>query len=189
MKVIKKTISGAILAIGVLFAASFSANAVIIKHDIFADTFGKIGEIEVELLNSALNTGINDSAFDDTISLVSFNLLDIFGWADAFEIFSFEAAIDTDFIEAGIEFFAIDANDIGFPPAETWSYQLLVDAFDPFSSFIDVFDANGDVIFFDSISLGQAELSDLPKPVSAPATLAIFTLAMAALYGRRKIIS
>ncbi|MFT6271008.1 MAG: hypothetical protein ACJAVV_003847, partial [Alphaproteobacteria bacterium] len=43
--------------------------------------------------------------------------------------------------------------------------------------------------FFDSISLGQAQLSDLPKPVSAPATLAIFTLAMAALYGRRKTIS
>jgi hypothetical protein len=188
MKVIKKTISGAILAIGVLFAASFSANAVIIKHDIFADTFGKIGEIEVELLNSALNTGINDSAFDDTISLVSFNLLDLVG-SDSFEFFGFEVVIDTDFIEAGIEFFALDANDAGFPPDETWSYQLLVDAFDPTSSYIDIFDAFGDIVFFDVISLGQAELSDLPEPVSAPATLAIFTLAMAALYGRRKIIS
>ncbi|MFT6270928.1 MAG: hypothetical protein ACJAVV_003767, partial [Alphaproteobacteria bacterium] len=79
MTLIKKSVSGAILAIGVLFAASFSANAVIIKHDIFADSLGKIGEIEVELLNSALNTGINDSAFDDTISLVSFNLLDLIG--------------------------------------------------------------------------------------------------------------
>ncbi|MFT4655683.1 MAG: hypothetical protein ACI82S_003353, partial [Patiriisocius sp.] len=74
-------------------------------------------------------------------------------------------------------------------PDETWSYQLLVDAFDPTSSYIDIFDAFGDIVFFDVISLGQAELSDLPEPVSAPATLAIFTLAMAALYGRRKIIS
>ncbi|MFT6270375.1 MAG: hypothetical protein ACJAVV_003209 [Alphaproteobacteria bacterium] len=188
MKVLKKSVSGAILAIGVLFAASFSANAVIIKHDIFADSVGKIGEIEVELLNSALNTGINDSAFDDTISLVSFNLLDLIG-ADSFDVFNFEAVIDTDFVEAGLEFFALDADDVGFSPADTWSYQLLVDAFDPFSSFIDIFDAFGDVVFFDSISLGQAQLSDLPKPVSAPATLAIFTLAMAALYGRRKTIS
>jgi hypothetical protein len=168
-----------------LFAASFNANAVVIKHDILDSASNKIGEIEVELVNSALNTGINDSAFDDTISLRFFNLGDLFTWGDPLASLSFDAAIDTDSIEAGIEFFSIDANDVGFDPEDTWSYQLLYDAFDLNNSFIDVFTADGTLVVFDTISLGQAQLSNLPQLVSAPATAFIFTLTMLFIYSRR----
>jgi hypothetical protein len=190
MKLLKKSFSGALVAISFLFASSFSANSAVIKHDIL-DGFGdKIGEIAVELDNSALNTGIVDSFFDTTLSLVNISLGELYPWAAELIVLDFEAVVDSDNIAAGIEFFAVDTNDLDPPPVQ-WSYQLIYDAFDLNSSFIDVFTFDGNVVLFDFISLGQAEVTGLPptNQVSAPATLGIFALAMAALYGRRKLIS
>jgi hypothetical protein len=188
MKLINKSISSAVVAVGFLFASTFSANAAVIKHDIF-DSVEKIGEITVEFDNSLLDTGILDTGFGDVVTLVNFNLGELFSWADVLNPYYFEVVIDSDNIDAGVEFFSFDGDDVGFSAADTWSYQLLFDAFDLNSSFIDVFTAAGDAVVFDFISLGAAEVSDLPvSNVSAPATLGVFALAMAGLYGRRKMI-
>lgn len=189
MKLLKKGLSSVVLAASFLFASSFAANAVVIKHDILDGGAFKIGEIAVEFDNSLLDTGILDSGFGDPIALVDFNL-EALGLTWAIDAFYFEAVVDSDNVAAGIEFFTLDADDVGFSPADTWSYQLLYDALDLNASFIDIFDAFGDVVFFDFISLGQAEVTGMPVTnVSAPATLGVFSLALAALYARRKQIS
>ncbi|WP_371194010.1 PEP-CTERM sorting domain-containing protein [Glaciecola sp. SC05] len=176
MKYFKNIVSSSVLAISLLFAAS-SANALVIKHDIIGDFYGKIGSIEVEIKQSALNTGVLDTSFGDDIALVNINLSDLYSFADVFDIFFFEVAIDTDNIFAGIEFFEFDGDDVGFGPL-TWSYQMVFDAGTGFG-FLDVFDLDGNLVDFDSITLGAAQ-------VSAPATVALLTLAMGAVFMRRK---
>jgi hypothetical protein len=186
MKYLKKLISKSLLAITLIFATSFAANAglINIKHDIFGDSFGKIGSIEVQIDESLFNTGVLDSAFGDEITLININLSELYSWGDVFNIFFFEVVIDSDNIFAGIEFFEFDADDVGFGPF-TWSYQMVFDAALGFG-FLDVFDLDGNAVFFDSISLGAAQISALQ--VSAPSTIALFTLAMGALLIRRRRI-
>ncbi|MAD77314.1 MAG: hypothetical protein CML20_21485 [Rheinheimera sp.] len=182
MKSITKLISKSLFAITLMFATSFAANAglINIKQDIIGDFYGKIGSIEIQIDNSQLNTGILDTAFGDSITLINFNLSDLYSWGDVFNVFLFEVVIDSDNIFAGIEFFEFDGDDVGFGPF-TWSYQMIFD--DAFGfGFLEVFDLDGNLVDFDSISLGAAQV------VSAPSTIALFTLAMGALLFRRRRI-
>ena len=182
MKSLKKLISKSLLAITLMFATSFAANATLINitHDIIGDFYGKIGTIEVQINKNQLNTGILDTAFGDDITLVNINLSDLYSWGDVFDIFFFEVAIDSDNIYAGIEFFEFDGDDVGFGPF-TWSYQMFYDATLGFG-FLEIFNLDGDLVDFDSITLGAAQV------VSAPSTIALFTLAMGALLIRRRRI-
>lgn len=182
MKSLTKLISKSLFAITLMFATSFAANAglINIKQDIFADAFGKIGSIEIQIDRSQLNTGVLDTAFGDEITLINFNLSDLFSWGDVFDIFLFEVVIDSDNIFAGIEFFEFDGNDVGFGPA-TWSYQMVFDAAFGFG-FLEIYNASGFLVDFDDITLGAAQV------VSAPSTIALFTLAMGALLIRRRRI-
>jgi hypothetical protein len=188
MKLLMKSFSSAVLAASFLITSSFSANAVIIKHDIL-DSIGKVGEVTVELDNALLNTGLVDSAFDTGITLLDFSLGDLYSWADDLASYSFEAVIDSDNINAGIEFFASDADDVGFSAADTWAYDIIYDAFDPGFSFLDAFTSDGTIVYFDFITFGAAEISDLPVAASAPASVGVFALAMVAFFGRRKVLS
>jgi hypothetical protein len=186
MKYLKKLISKSLLAITLIFATSFAANAglINIKHDIFGDAFGKIGSIEVQIDESLLNTGVLDTVFGDEITLVNINLSDLFSWGDVFDRYLFEVVIDSNNIFAGIEFFEFDADDVGFGPA-TWSYQMVYDSFLEFG-FLEVFDLSGSLVLETEFSLGAAQISALQ--VSAPSTIALFTLAMGALLIRRRRI-
>jgi hypothetical protein len=179
MKNIIKLISKSCIAISLLLAVSFSANAILIKHDIFValDTYGsfQIGNIEVEMNQNLLNTGVV-SSFDGGISLVELNF---FGNVN-FDIYDFEAVIDTDNLFAGIEFLILDITEQGFP--DNWSYQVEFDAYDAQYAFIDIFDSNDDLVDYGSVSLSQAS-------VSAPSTFALFSLALIALYTRRKMLN
>jgi hypothetical protein len=187
MKSLTKLISKSLFAFTLIFATSFAANATLIniKQDIFGDVFGKIGSIEIQINEELLNTGLLDSAFGDEIILVNINLSDLYSWGDVFNIFFFEVVIDSDNIFAGIEFFEFDGDDVGFGPF-TWSYQMLFDATLGFG-FLEVFDLDGNAVDFDSISLGAAQISAVQ--VSAPSTIALFTLAMGGLLIRRKRIA
>ena len=182
MKSLKKLISKSLLAITLMFATSFAANATLIniKQDIIGDFFGKIGSIEIQINKNQLNTGVLDTAFGDEITLVNINLSDLYSWGDVFDIFLFEVVIDSDNIYAGIEFFEFDGDDVGFGPL-TWSYQMFYEAAFDFG-YLEVFDLDGNLVEFDSFRLGTAQV------VSAPSTLALFTLAMAALLIRRRRI-
>ncbi|MBV2128247.1 PEP-CTERM sorting domain-containing protein [Arsukibacterium indicum] len=181
MKSFKQLITKSLLALTFIFATSFTANATLINitQDIIGDTLGKIGSIEIQINKNQLNTGILDTAFGDEITLVNINLSDLYSWGDVFDIFLFEVAIDSDNIYAGIEFFEFDGDDVGFGPL-TWSYQMVYDAFG--FSFLEVYDLGGNLVEFDTLSLGAAQV------VSAPSTLALFTLAMGALLIRRRRI-
>ena len=182
MKSLTKLISNSLFAVTLIFATSFAANAglINIKQDIFSDAFGKIGSIEIQIDNSQLNTGVLDTAFGDDITLINFNLSDLFSWGDVFDIFLFEVVIDSDNIFAGIEFFNFDGDDVGFGPA-TWNYQMFYDSFLEFG-FLEVFNLSGNLVLETEISLGRAQV------VSAPSTIALFTLAMGALLIRRRRI-
>ncbi|MFC4701338.1 PEP-CTERM sorting domain-containing protein [Glaciecola siphonariae] len=174
MKSLKKLVSNAILATSLLFASSFAANAVVITQDIIVDGF-TFGTIEVELTQTLANSGdIVDSGFDSGISLFS---IELFGLpTPAFTQFDFQVAIDTADLSAGIEFFALDVQENGF---DDWSYQFIFDTFDPFGNFIDIFSPAGFVFFSADVQLGEAR-------VSAPATIALLTLAIGGVLLRRQ---
>lgn len=182
MKSLKKLLSKSLLAVTLIFATSFAANATLISitQDIIGDTLGKLGSIQVQVDESLLNTGLLDTAFGDEITLVNINLSDLYSWGDVFNIFLFEVAIDSDNIYAGIEFFEFDADDVGFGPF-TWSYQMFYEAAFNFG-FLEVFDLDGNLVRAESFTLGTAQV------VSAPSTIALFTLAMGLLLIRRRRI-
>jgi uncharacterized protein (TIGR03382 family) len=160
-----------------MFAASFSANAIVIKQNIF-DSFGdQIGSVSVEVKQNALNTGVLDTTFGDHIKLVEFELGGLYSWSGILDVLFFEAVIDTDNLSAGLDFFSVDSNDVGFG-ALTWAYQLNYDA--AFGDgFLDVFDLNGFLLFADVITFGAAE-------VSAPSTIGLAALALGVVLMRRK---
>tara|TARA_R110000868_G_scaffold31062_4_gene114162 strand:+ start:93 stop:638 length:546 start_codon:yes stop_codon:yes gene_type:complete len=180
MKYLTKLISKSCIAVSLLLAISFSANAVLIKQDIFVDLVSngafQLGSIEIELDDNLLNTG-SISSFDGGISLVELN---IFGGVN-FDFFDFEVIFDTDNLFAGIEFLAFDVLELDFVPG--WSYQVEFDASNAGFAFIDIFDENFDAVGFGSVSLGQASV------VSAPPSLALFSLTLIALYTRRKMLN
>ena len=186
MKSFKQLITKSLLALTFIFATSFTANATLINitQDIIGDTLGKIGSIEIQINENQLNTGILDTAFGDEITLVNINLSDLYSWGDVFDIFLFEVAIDSDNIVAGIEYFEFDGDDVGFGPL-TWSYQMFFEAAFEFG-FLDVFDLDGNAVLGESFSLGAAQISAIQ--VSAPSTIALFSLAMGALLIRRRRI-
>ncbi|SNY55123.1 PEP-CTERM protein-sorting domain-containing protein [Arsukibacterium tuosuense] len=181
MKSLKKLISKSLLAITLMFATSFAANAGLINitHDINDLDGFKLGSIQVQIDESLLNTGFLDTAFGDEITLININLSDLLSWGDVFDIFDFGAVIDSDNIYAGIEFFEFDADDVGFG-LETWSYYMTYDAFG--LSYLEIFDLSGNAIFETEFTLGAAQV------VSAPSTIALFTLAMGGLLIRRRRI-
>ncbi|WP_395340711.1 PEP-CTERM sorting domain-containing protein [Ningiella sp. W23] len=177
MKSLKKLITSTALVASMLLATSFSANAILIKQEIF-DSFGLIGLIEVEVADEAIGTGILDSAFGDPVEVTKFDLGGLYPWGDNLNVLFSQVVIDSDNLERGIELFSIDADDVGFSPAATWSYQAFYDAAFDFG-FLEVFTATGFDVFADEISLGAAV-------VNAPATVALFSLALGGLLVRRK---
>jgi hypothetical protein len=191
MKNLKKLVSSSVLAIGVLFASSFAANSAVITQTIVGDGTGSLsgfagdwGTISVEMDNADLNTGVLlDTAFGDNITLLSFNLNELLGGAFPLTTILFEAVIDSDNVMAGVEAFEIDAVD-----SDPWSYQLTFDAFTG-DGFLDIFNETNALVGFGGFTLGVATVTGLPVAVSAPATIAVFSLAMAGLYGRRKQLS
>lgn len=176
MKSLKNLVNSSLVAITLMFATSFAANAIVIKQDIIGNFYGKIGTVEVEIKQSALNTGLLSTAFGDNISM-TIELTDLYSWGDVFDVFFEEVEIDSDNLAAGVQFFSWDADDVGFG-ALTWNYQMFYDAGTDFG-FLDVFDLSGNLVDFDSFTLGAAE-------VSAPATVALLTLAMGLMFVRRK---
>lgn len=177
MKNLKKLVSSSVLAISLMFAASFSANAILIKQDIFDSIGDRIGSISVSINQSALNTGELDTSFGDVINLVEFELGGLYPWSDVLDVIFFDAEIDSNNLAAGIEYVNFDSNDVGFG-ADTWAYSLIYDINIGFG-FLDVFDFNGNLFRFENITLGAAE-------VSAPATIGLAALALGVVLMRRK---
>lgn len=183
MKSLKKLISSSVLAVTLMFATSFAANAIVITQDIFISSQQfeefQLGTIQVETSQAYVDNAIDngfllDSDFGE-ISLLSINL---FGLpTPVFQVFDFIAQIDPANLFAGIEYLQLDLNEIGF---DDWGYQIVIDTFNNFG-FIEINDPEG--VFFE----GNARLG-VASVVSSPATVALLTLAMVALFTRRKRI-
>ncbi|MBT0585476.1 PEP-CTERM sorting domain-containing protein [Alteromonas oceanisediminis] len=173
MKSLKQLLINAAAATGLLLATTFSANATLITQDIIAGGFN-IATVEIDVPDEFLGTGLIDTAFDGVPTLVSLNFFGVF---PALEIFDFQAVINTDDLFAGIEFLAIDAIDSD--GSNPWTYQIIIDIFDPSFNFVDIFDANNDPVFFSAdVQLSQAQ-------VNTPATLGLFVLAIAGVFAAR----
>lgn len=170
MKYLKKILFAASLAVASLGFTAFSANAVLITQDINVTDAGfTLGTVSIDIDDADLGNGL--------VSVFGFVELNLLG-VDAFTVFDFEAIVDGDNIFAGIEFLALDVEEDGF---DFWSYQLVMDAFDPASNFLDIFDGFGDLLFFsDSLAFGKANV------VSEPSALALFALALVAMGARRR---
>lgn len=185
MRSFSNIIKSAALASALLFGAVFSANAVIIKQDIFAGFL--VGTVEVELDDSLIGTGLFDTAFDDGLTLLSMEILGATFSPEDLDFAFFEAVIDTDFLEFGLELLFFDVTESGF--ADNWTYNLAYDFYDPFFNFLDIFSSFGDIVFTSAdITLGVPELTFTPvEEVSAPASIALFSLVLGAMLVRRKI--
>ena len=182
MKYLTKLISKSCIAVSLLLAVSFSANADLVRISQTVESGalgGTIASVVVEFDYSLLDSGI--------IDIFDYVNIGVFGVPDfLLNVYDFEAAIDTDNIFAGMEFLYFDVDDAPLSPSEPWAYQLIMDAFDSDTNFFDIFDINTtDAIFFDeldSLSFGQASVSF----VSAPSVIAVFGLALAFIGFRRK---
>ena len=172
MKYLKKILLAATLAVASLGFTSFSANAVLITQDINVTEPGSeftLGTVSIEIPGTELGNGL--------VSAFGYVELNLFG-VTTFDVFDFEAIVDGDNVFAGIEFLAFDVTEDGF---DEWSYQLLIDAFAPAGNFLDIFDANGDPVFFTgNLELGRATF------VSEPSVLALFAVALIAMGARRR---
>ncbi|QHJ11134.1 hypothetical protein FX988_01362 [Paraglaciecola mesophila] len=174
---IRKFGAVAALLVASLGFTSFSANAVLITQSIeIVDdpVFGSftLGEVTVDLDTRDIGTGLV-SIFD----FVSLNLFD----SKEFDVFDFEAVVDASSISAvnsGIELLSFDVTELD--SADMWTYQVIIDVFSPGDTFVDIFDANGDIVFLsDAATLGEAR-------VPAPAGIAILTLGLFAMGLRRR---
>ena len=173
MKYLKKILFAASLAVASLGLTSFSANAVLITQDILVTDPGSeftLGTITIDIPDSDLGNGLV-SAF----GYVELSLLGV----PTFDVFDFEAVVDGDNIFAGIEALFFDVMEVGF---DDWSYQMAFDAANPAGNFLDIFDANGDPLFFSS----NIALSTPPGIVSEPSVLALFAVALVAMGVRRR---
>nr|WP_136250244.1 PEP-CTERM sorting domain-containing protein [Ningiella ruwaisensis] len=177
MKSLKGFFVKSIAAFSLIFAASFSSNAVLITQDIFAGGIN-IGTVSVEFSESLIGTGEIDTDFDGEPVLTS---LEFFGFFPAAGVFDFFAVVDTDNMYAGIQLLGFDANDND--PTLPWSYQVYIDTAFPEDNVVDIFnDADALVLFAfgEDVFLGQATV------VSAPAVIALFSLAIGGLLLRRR---
>ncbi len=165
----KKLLSKAILVLAMSFAAT-NVHAVLITQDINVDDAGfTLGTLSIEIDDAALGNGL--------VSVFEFTDLNLLG-VPSFDVFGFEAIIDTDNIYAGIEFLFFDVQEVGF---DFWNYQLIYDQFAPSANFLDIFDDSGNPIFFSSdISLGKAAV------VPEPAAIALMLAGLFSLRLRRK---
>ncbi len=164
----KKLFSQTIIAIVMTFAA-VNANATLITQDIIVnDGVFTLGTVTIEVNDADLGNGL--------LSVFEFVDLTLLG-VPVFDVFAFEAVIDGDDVFAGIEFLFFDVQERGF---DFWNYQLLLDAANPVNS-LDIFDNNGNVIFFsDDLSFGQ------PTVVPEPAAIALILMGLISLRLRRK---
>ena len=187
MKHIKNIILAATLAVASLGLTSFSANAIIITQTIEADDdlvgIFDLGFLTVEIDDSLLNmgSGVFDTAFGDAISIIEVNL---FGQSLAFGDFivdALEVAVDTDNVFSGIEYLFLDFTDIQGVPPYDWTYQILVDTFNPGDNSLDIFDSADDIIAFGTARLTNATF------VPEPSTVALFGLALLAMGMRRRV--
>jgi hypothetical protein len=167
---LKKLLSQTILVIALSFSAT-NVHAALITQDIIVDDAGfTLGTLSIEIDNAALGTGL--------VSVTDFVSLNLLG-VPSFDVFAFDAIVDTDNINAGIEFLSFDVQEVGF---DLWNYQLVYDAFAPAVNFVDIFDDNGNPIFFSSeISLGGAQV------VPEPTAIALMLAGLFALRLRRKV--
>ena len=180
MKTFKTMCIRAVVGLGLLMTASFSANATLISQDILdLATGSKLGSVTVKMNDSLYNTGIASSAFGDDVSVVNFELGDLYSWGDDLDVIFADVDIDTNNLFAGIQFLNLDSNDIGFGTS-TWSYQVFYEAaFD--YGFLDIFQvSDGAFVNYYELTLGQASV------VSAPGTMGLMMLAMGAVYLRRR---
>ena len=173
MKYLKKILFAASLAVASLGLTSFSANAVLITQDILVTDPGAeftLGSISVDVPKADLGNGLVS-----VFGYVELNLLGV----TTFDVFDFEAVIDGDNIFAGIEALFFDVMEVG---SDDWNYQLTFDAANPAGNFLDIFDANGDPVFFTS----NIALSTPPSLVPEPSVLALFAVALVAMGVRRR---
>ena len=176
MKYLKNIILAATLSVASLGLTSFSANATIITQTIEAndDIVGifDLGFITVEI--------------DDPMSILEVTLLgQSFAFGD-FIVDDLDVTIDTDNVSAGIEYLFLNVTDIkGIPPYD-WTYQILVDTFNPENNSLNIFDS-ADVI----IAAGTARLTNLTLTnltlVPEPPTVAFFSLALIVMGMRRRV--
>ena len=171
MKYFKKLLATALLCVSTLGLTSFSANAVLISHDIILNGSINLGSVTVEVDDTDLNTGLID-VFD----FVELNLLG----GTVFDVFDFEAVIDTDNISAGIEFLYFDVTELAF--ADMWAYQVQYDAFDDTMNWADIFNLDANLVFFTQ----DVALSMPPTLVSEPNIALLFLTAGLAMFVRRK---
>ncbi|MBO1256289.1 hypothetical protein J3L16_11410 [Alteromonas sp. 5E99-2] len=167
MKSIKKLFTSASLALALLF--SVNANAVLITQDIVVD--GDVfGEVAFEVSNSALNSGaIIDTFFDGQPAFAGISFFGV----DTDALFSFDAVLDTSNISAGLEFLSFDSLN------GSLIFQLVVDTFSG-SGFLDVFDANNDLIFFSSdVTLGSVNVSE-------PGMAVLLVMLLAGVFAARR---
>ena len=174
------TLFRSIVASMMLLFTSLSAQATIIKQDVFldSDNFGvfRIASIELSFDETLLNTGLLDT---DQAGL-SLLLLSIFDDPNV-EFFDFFAVIDTDNLFAGIEYLVFDVQETAY--FDNWNYNLIFDAFDPDTNLMDIFDSFGDLVTFGTVFLSQAEIV---RDVPAPGPVALLALAGLVVAARRR---
>lgn len=191
MKCIKNIMLAASIALASL-GMSFSANAdlVRISQSVESEYFGgSIASFVFEFDYALLNTGLIDTAFLE-VSDYSLVYLEVFGLPDFFlNINDFQAVVDTDNIDAGLEFLYFEVDDQPYSDLfslDAWAYQLEVDSFEPDFNLFDIFELDSAAfVDFDSgtsLSFGDASISY----VSAPSVLALFGLSLVFVGIRRR---
>jgi hypothetical protein len=177
MMSIRKFGAAVALVVASLGFTSFSANAVLITQSIeIVDDpiFGSfnLGEVVIDLDSSEIGSGLVT-----VFEFVSLNLFD----STEFDVFDFEATVDASSLSAvnsGIELLAFDVTELD--SADMWSYQVIIDLFNPINNYVDIFDSNDEPVFLsDAITLGEAR-------VPAPAGIAILALGLVAMGLRRR---
>lgn len=169
-----KNIKQLLITLVVLFGLTSNAQATLITHDIIIDDSILLGSVSIEVDDSLLNKG------NGLISVFDVVELNIFG-GTIFDVWDFEAVIDSDNVFGGIEFLAFDITELAF--VDMWRYQLVFDAFESSFNFLDIYNPNDDLVFF---SEGVA-LSQPAEVVSEPGMALLFATGLLVAMRRRKV--